>query len=177
MQLPLLRSRTATLVFLCLALTIGHVAYRAYMDDREGPYHDGNFSKLEIGQLLPPLVLLPLEGTPRSRDLPFGQCRILVAFSTSCLHCHSASARDAARPADSLRLPMVWISDLNNAKAREFETTVRAGSIVVYGGADAFRKLKPRGVPIGFLVGADNRIKHIFPVSGLENHVTLRKQC
>jgi hypothetical protein len=102
----------------------------------------------------------------------------LVLFSVTCPHCHSAAARDAEIPDGVPNLPVVWISETDDAAATEFARLVRAPSTVRYGGDAPFKKLKVTGIPSAFLISADNIVLWAGGYSGGEsNHTALLKRC
>jgi hypothetical protein len=172
MKLP--RSPDSLLFLALIALTVGHLGFRAVRArasvDPAAP------SALRVGSALPDLQLRPLTfgGSRESGPTP-GGCRLLVAFSSSCVHCHTAAAREAGRPRAGL-LPIVYVSDADDEAARDFEADVAPGTLVRYADG-ALRTLKVRAVPTGFLVSSDNRVRSIFAYVGEEDHSRLRSQC
>lgn len=105
-----------------------------------------------------------------------GQCQILVVFSPTCPHCHTAAARDASAPDSLTRLPTTWIAVQNNHLLADFEARLRRGAVLTHS-PDAKAKLRVQGVPAGFLVGPDNTIRSVWIFNGRENHDELRSKC
>jgi hypothetical protein len=160
-----------------IMVTAANVAFQAKLGGaRTGTRQ---VADLAVGSQWPELRLAPVAGVTGPSalgPLPTG-CRIMIAFSVTCPHCHSAAQKEAAVP-DSLRLPVVWISDTNDDRAREFASLLSPTSAIRYGGRKAMKQLKLRAVPAAFLVKADNKVRSVTGYAGDEkDHRILRAWC
>jgi mono/diheme cytochrome c family protein len=136
-------------------------------------------SGFEVGEPLPKLALRPLAGQPAADAPPVaaGVCRLLVFFSVTCEHCHTAARRDAATP-DSLRLPTLWVSHTDDPAAASFAAALRGVAPVMYGGPTAFQKMDVLGAPAAFLVMPRGNVRWVGGyVGGAEYHRLVREKC
>lgn len=156
--------------------TAANFAFHRGRSGEKGPV---NISTFPLGTALPELKLQMLSGAqagPAAAPVPTG-CRLLVMFSSSCPHCHTAAIMETGIP-DSVRLPVLWISDRDDPQALAFASRLHPASVVRHGGGDAFRALQVRGVPAVFLVSGDGRVLASASYSGGESdHRVLRGKC
>lgn len=167
-------ARMWLMALLILAVTAVNVAMNRIRRPR--PITMSDFSP---GQTLPKLKLTTLTGVssgPAVRPLPTG-CRLLVLFNTTCPHCHTAALMEAGLP-DSIRMPVLWISDTDDERARNFAASLNPATAIRYGGSNAFKQLRVRGVPTVFLVSTDDRVLFSSAYSGRDSdHRVLRGMC
>ena len=168
-------SQTLLLIAGLGVLTAANVAYQFH--DKKGV---NPITQFEVGSTLPSLTLASLTDTSAAAaraPLPQG-CRVIILFSPTCTHCHTAARRDAATP-DSLRLPTLWVSHSNDSSAAAFAAVLpTSGESIRYGGPTAFQQMKIHGVPAAFVASADNTVKWVGGyVGGAENHQILRNYC
>lgn len=168
--------RTLAILVLALAATAANFLYH---QRRSAAATAFQISTFEVGAPLPALDLRLLTGAvsgPAGAPLPTG-CRILVLYSPGCPHCHTAALLETGVP-DSVRLPVVWISDQDNTEALAFAAQLNPAVAARFGGTEAFRALRARGVPAMFLVSPDDRVLEVAGYSGSENdHRVLRARC
>ncbi|HYR12333.1 MAG TPA: hypothetical protein VEQ60_31390 [Longimicrobium sp.] len=169
--------RSLFLLLAAIAVTALNFGYQSYRNSAGS--RSMEFSTFQVGTPLPRFDLRPLSfGGQKAGDdsVPRLGCRILVLFSTACLHCYTAAARDAAQPRSPARLSVLWVTHDDNQAARDFENEVGTGSRVLYG-PSAFKALKVNGVPTAFLVNDRGVVSHKWPFFGNENHAELREKC
>ena len=175
MTLQIKRSAWVVLLALGLCFTIGN--FLIHRDGRSGRIR--TISTFPIGEALPhlDLRLVSRAGVAvAGRPLPTG-CRVIVTFDPACPHCGTAAERDKLVP-DSVRLPVIWVSAFDDSATYDFASHLGEGSVLRYGGGEAFKRLQAHGVPAAFLITADNRVMWTGAYSGGEsNHSALRKMC
>jgi len=169
---------TITVIVAAVALTAGN-AFFHYSRRAAASTLADQPAALVAGTRWPDVKLALLSGASGPQmtgPLPTG-CRIMVAFSVTCPHCHSAAQQESAVP-DSVRLPVVWISETDDARAREFASMLSPTSTIRFGGPKVFKALKLRAVPAAFLVTPGNKVRSITGYAGSEtDHRILRSWC
>lgn len=110
-------------------------------------------------------------------DLTDGVCRLVVIFDTRCGHCHTAKLIEASVP-DSLRLPVAWLSRLDDEAAARFADGLSPTSRVLVFDPARMGSMVVRATPIAFLVAPSGRVRHISPYEGTTaQHTAMRRAC
>ncbi len=153
-----------------LALTLIHWAYRAADGkDREN-------GRLTVSGLVPgDQVAIPsLSVDPTQKDPSSGDCQLLVAVDSACLHSRVAANRWAAKGGEEA-WPVIWM--VENEDTRSFFASLVPGRDSVQVGPDEIGFLDLNAVPAGFLVRPDQRVARVWPFTGRESGVDLEDWC
>lgn len=170
-------SRSAGAVIVAaLVLTGLNVGYGIVRDRLDAPKPLWEFP---IGNRFPSAPLRVASGagpTDAAKPIPTS-CRLMVVFDTSCQYCHTAKTLEAGIP-DSVRLPVVWLSMIDDPATARFADGLSPTSIVRVAKREDLSALTVRATPIAFLVSATGIVKSIIPYEGTEaQHRAVRKAC
>ena len=170
-------SRDRIFLGILVVLTSGNIGYRVW----SGPASERNSpAGLTIGTPLPALSLALLGDTTIAavrRPIPESGCRVLILFSPTCPHCHTAARRDAAT-ADSLLLERLWISHTDDSATTAFAREIGSGAAIRSGGPAAFEAMKVKGVPAAFVISGANTVRWAGGYAGgADYHRLIRGHC
>lgn len=174
-------NRPISVVALLVILTAANVGYQySRSSGRQATWR----SSLARGAKLPELDATPLRSASANaatRSIPSALstgCRLLVLFSTECPHCHTAAARDAAAWDSTWTVPVVWITNVDNAATAEFAAIAGIHAQVRVAGPKTLDALKAAGVPAGFLVSAKDTVLWVGAYGGGASEQSgLRRMC
>lgn len=174
--MPRLSRQSTYLGLGVLALTGLNVGYSAIRDRLNRPLPPWEFP---VGAQFPSATLRPLAAAlpaERAKVIP-SACRLVVIFDVNCPHCHTAKIVEAAIP-DSIRLPVIWVSTVDDVPTARFATGLSATSALRFAAKDSLAALTVRATPIAFLVTATGRVGTIVPYAGTESqHRAVRRAC
>lgn len=169
--------RNLAFIGVLVLITSGNIGYHLWSDsvnDRNSP------AGLDVGTPLPRLELRMLNDTTISavgRTMPESGCRVLILFSPTCPHCHTAARRDAST-ADSLLLARLWISHTDDALTVAFARELGTSAAIRFGGPVAFEAMQVRGVPAAFVISAANEVRWAGGYAGgADYHRLIRGFC
>jgi hypothetical protein len=154
--------RSLALIAVLASITLLHVAFRVGQALEADDYRVSDVDPGEIVEL-----------GRASSETTSESCSIVVLFSPTCPHCHSAAGAEAAR-SHSLILPTFWITE-PTPEAGSFENRIAAESTLLIL-PDAFSLFRIRAVPAAFLMRGDTVVRH-WAYSGRESHESLSQQC
>lgn len=165
----------ATWTAVLIALVVGtgiHVFYRIrHHLQRTDP---NVVAGIPVGDVLPNFRLTSATGS--AATLPEApDCWVLVVFSPECPHCRVAAERDASQ-SNEQRYPLLWVGNGSPASVDSFAHALSA-PLTVLASPDVRSLLQVRAVPAAFLIGADHRVRLVFPYRGGIAKTRLQGYC
>jgi hypothetical protein len=154
-------------------------ASNVFIQTRRASGDPVSVTTMDIGDRVDDLAVVDIHAShaPGEPLLVPGTCQLVVVFSATCPFC-AKSALSESRYADDggVRLPTTWVTDVQDADAKEFRDLVAPDSRVVFA-EKALDKLDVQAVPAAILVGADGTVIDQFAYTGTEDHEELVGQC
>lgn len=159
-----------------VGLTAMNAGYQWYRDRASAPPPPWEFP---LGARFPDATFRPLARATtgeRAKAAAVG-CRLVVFFDNDCPHCHTAKVVEAGL-ADSIRLPVVWVTLRDDSASATFERGLSASSTLRTVDQRALAPIVLRATPVGFVVAPDDRVPLIVPYDGsAAQHRAARQRC
>lgn len=168
--------RSSVLVVGLLTLTAANVAIRQLANADSAPAALWEFA---LGTPFPDVQLKsPSDPTGAVVEKLSGdRCEVAVLFNTGCAHCHTAKIVEAGI-ADSIRLPVTWMTTQTDSTVRAFEALISPTSRVRIVDPIEISSVVVRASPVAFVLGDAREVKIIAPYSGTEDqHAAFREWC